>query len=136
MINRTNADAAVAKYAQDNEGAGERAVDFALKEDHQVEAMWTTQTWDDGVPVTKTFNRNPRQDRAFLAGTRIHGVTYIGRSSGCHVLDFHHEGVWYSLTRSDACELLEDGGELPDGRNDADDFPPEFEGGGPFGFRR
>jgi len=133
MSNRIT-DATITKYAADNDDAQGRAVDFTLKVDHTVEAMWTDQTWNDGVAVPKMFTRNDRTTHTFSAGTRIQGVTYIGRFSGCHVLDFHRDGIWYSVTRSDACELLADGDAEFEGPNDADDELPEMPG--PFGRRR
>jgi hypothetical protein len=95
-------EATFAKYAADNADAAGRVYEVTLTDDVDVEARISRSTWEDGVPVTKQFERNDPVDLHIPAGQKIKGVTYVGRASGCAVFDFPYGQAWYSCRGSDA----------------------------------
>lgn len=88
---------ALERYAQDNAQQGGRIVEVTVTEDMDLDVMWTDATWEDGVPVTKYFGRNPEISLHLPKGTVLKGVTYTGRSSGSTIFDFPYGKMWYSV---------------------------------------
>jgi hypothetical protein len=88
--------AACEAYAKENEEKGGKAFDLILQKDLDLHVQWTSNTWDDGVPVTKMFRRNDTIQLSLDEGTRVRGVTYAGWSSGKPQCDFVLNGIWYS----------------------------------------
>lgn len=95
-------EATFTKYAADNEDACGRIHEVTLTEDVDVEACISRSMWEDGVPVTKQFERNDPVDLHIPAGQKIKGVAYVGRATGTPVFDFPYGQAWYSCRGSDA----------------------------------
>lgn len=91
------------KYALSSQGT---LVEGTLSSDLTIEAHWTDRTWEDGVPVTKNFERNESVTLKLDEGTTIVAAKYKGFATGCPVVDFRLNGIWYSARRDDAAELL------------------------------
>jgi hypothetical protein len=91
------------KYAKD---LGE-VVQGVLEVDYSAHLLWTENTWEDGVPVTKCFERSDEIPVFIPKGTTLTAVQYYGRATGCPMLDFYFNKVWYSARNSDAMELAE-----------------------------
>lgn len=89
-------EAAIRSYAADLSRQQGTPVEVTLDRDRHVTLRWTSDTWEDGAPVTKMFRRNPVVSLRLLAGTKIRGVQYEGYATGQGMFDFYLNGVWYS----------------------------------------
>jgi hypothetical protein len=96
---------ALARYARDNANIGGKVVEVTLKEDFNDYVQWSTSTWEDGVPVTKCFHRNPEIPLFVPSGTKLMGITYTGMVSHTLIFDFYYGSTWYSFV---GAELLFD----------------------------
>lgn len=96
---------AAAKYADDNADAEGELVESVIGNDIDTQYIqYTSDMWEGGVPVTKMFNRNDEIPLFVPAGTKLVGVTYIGRASGCRLVDFYYGRAWYSTTDPEILE--------------------------------
>lgn len=107
MIKPTAVDAYFADLNKDGRFEAE-LVEGTLQDAHDVDASWTTNVWDDGVPVTKMFHRNGEVPLHLPEGTKLKGVRYVGQASGCQMFDFVYGHSWYSIAMSDAEEIIDD----------------------------
>lgn len=91
-------------YAQrDNSDRGGKVVELTLEKDFNEDVRWSSDKWhDDGTPVTKSFRRNPEIPLFVPRGTKLRGVTYLGRVSGQLVFDFYYGSTWYSLVGAES----------------------------------
>lgn len=89
-------EAAIRSYTSDLSQQRGTPVEVTLDRDRHVTLEWTSSMWDDGVPVTKMFRRNPDVSLRLPAGTKLRGVQYEGCITGQDMFDFYLNGVWYS----------------------------------------
>lgn len=124
---------ATEKHAKDSKG---EVVEGTMLNDLSLDVQWTDATWEDGVPVTKCFSRNPEMAIEIPEGTHLVVATYAGFHSGITVADFMLNGVWYSARWMEAISLLNELG-LNVEPSDADQmYSPDHASGGPFSSRR
>lgn len=96
------------KYREENESQGGRIVEIRIRETMELKARWTTDTWEDGVPVTKMFHRNGMISVRLEVGTIIRGVAFCAwNNRHIAVLDFYYGGMWYSVKGNTAVAILE-----------------------------
>lgn len=97
--------AAIRAYYEDlSREAPAKQVVCTLDHDRHVTLQWTSDMWEDGIPVTKKFNRNPPVSLRLSRGTILHGVLYEGLATSQDMFDFYLNGVWYS---DEGAELLD-----------------------------
>jgi len=89
-------EAAIRSYASDLSRQWGTPVEVTLDRDRHVTLEWTSDMWEDGVPVTKMFRRNPSVSLRLPAGTKLRGVQYEGCATGQDMFSFYLNGVWYS----------------------------------------
>jgi len=89
-------EAAIRSYAADLSRQWGTPAEVTLDRDRHVTLEWTTNMWEDGVPVTKMFRRNPGVSLRLPVGTKLRGVQYEGAATGQDMFDFYLNGVWYS----------------------------------------
>jgi len=95
---------AVTLYAEENaqDGTESCVMKVTLVEEceyHKVD--WTGETWEDGIPVTKGFERNNPVPLFLPAGITLKGVLYNGRASGMEIFEFPYGSCWYRVYPSD-----------------------------------
>jgi hypothetical protein len=95
MVADKDVESACKQYALDNEDAGGYVAKLTFEEDHRDFVKYTSDTWKDGVPVTKMFERNSEISLFIPAGTTVMGVVYTGRATGQELFEFVYGGVWY-----------------------------------------
>lgn len=96
-------EAAIRSYAADLSRQRGTPAEVTLDRDRHVVLKWSSDTWEDGVPVTKMFQRNPNVSLRLPAGTKLRGVQYEGCATGQDMFSFYLNGAWYSDT---GAELL------------------------------
>jgi hypothetical protein len=96
-------EAAIHSYAEDLSRQWGTPAEVTLDRDRHVVLKWSSDTWEDGVPVTKMFHRNPNVSLRLPTGTKLRGVQYEGCATGQDMFDFYLNGVWYS---NEGAELL------------------------------
>lgn len=89
-------DTAIRSYAADLSRQWGTPAEVTLDRDRRVTVEWTSDMWEDGVPVTKMFRRNPDVTLRLSAGTKLRGVKYEGAVTGQDMFSFYLNGVWYS----------------------------------------
>lgn len=89
-------EAAIRSYAADLSRQCGTPVEVTLDRERRVTVAWTSDIWEDGVPVTKMFRRNPDVTLRLPAGTKLRGVQYEGCATGQDMFSFYLNGVWYS----------------------------------------
>ena len=97
-------EAAIRSYYEElSQATAAKQVVCTLDSDQHVTLQWTSDMWEDGVPVTKMFNRNPPVSLRLSRETILHGVLYEGFATSQDMFDFYLNGVWYS---DEGAELL------------------------------
>lgn len=86
--------AACKAYAKENDDASGVALSVTLDHDVNARLEWA-DTWEDGVPETKLFERNSTAPLHIPSGTTLHGVAYVGRASGHTLFEFVYGEVWW-----------------------------------------
>lgn len=94
-MNKEKLDAACRQHAKDHYDLNGKVVEVILKNDFKQTVNYTSETWDDGVPVTKMFNRNDDITLYISKGTVLKGITYVGKVSESLIFEFYHNGTWY-----------------------------------------
>ena len=89
-------EAAIRSYTADLSRQWGTPAEVTLDRDRHVTVEWTSDMWEDGVPVTKMFRRNPDVTLRLPAGTTLRGVLYEGAVTGQDMFSFYLNGVWYS----------------------------------------
>lgn len=87
--------AACIAYAKENADAEGTVMTCTLDGDLDGSFKWA-HTWEDGVPVTKMFERCERAAPVHIPdGTVLMGVQYRGRASGHEIFEFIWGQTWY-----------------------------------------
>ena len=89
-------DTAIRSYTADLSRQSGTPAEVTLDRDRHVTVEWTSDMWEDGVPVTKMFRRNPDVTLRLPSGTKLRGVKYKGAVTGQDMFSFYLNGVWYS----------------------------------------
>lgn len=98
-LNEEQLECAVTSYLAENIRAHGKIVECVLEDDLDLrDVQFTSNMWDDGVPVTKMFDRNPTIDVSIPKGTHLKGVTYVGRATQAQMVDFYWAGMWISTS--------------------------------------
>ena len=100
-------DAAFAAFLKDEQADNEDAysVLVTIEEAFEIEGKSTNSTWEDGVPVTKKFDRG-REELITIEAGEYNLIVTEGRSSGDPMIYWLKDKVWYTAIAEYAMDFL------------------------------